>query len=157
MAQLWEMGLCSRISNFYTLPKIHKTNNPGQPIVNSIGSITETISAYVDKNIKHLSKLVPSYIKDTGHFLNIKDIQIEEEDLLVTVDVSSLYTNIRHEDGIEALKLWLKENGTNPEKAEFIGTLAKLVLTSNYFTFSGKIYLQKQGTVMETRMAPIMP
>ena len=81
----------SRISNFYTLSKIHKINNPGQPIVNSIGSISEKISAYVDENIKHLSKLVPSYIKNTGHFLNIiKDINIEEKDLLVTVDVSSL-------------------------------------------------------------------
>ena len=94
-----------RISNFYTLPKINKINNPGQPIVNSIGSITEKISPYVDENIKHLPKLVPSYIKDTGHFLNIiKDIHIEEKDLLVTMDVSSLYTNIKHEDGIEALK-----------------------------------------------------
>ena len=74
--------------------------------------------------------------------------------MLVTVDVSSLYTNIKHEDGIEALKSWLIENGTNQEKSEFIGTLAKLVLTSNYFTFNGKMYLQKQGTAMGTRMAP---
>ena len=94
-----------RISNFYTVPKIHKNNNPGQPIVNSIGSITEKILAYVDENIKHLSKLVPSYIKDTGHFLNsIKDIDTDEEDLLVTVVVSSLYTNIRHQDGIQLKK-----------------------------------------------------
>ena len=64
-----------RISNFYTLPKIHKLNNPGRPIVNSIGSITEKISAYVDENIKHLSKLVPSYIKDTGH--PISDMKME--------------------------------------------------------------------------------
>ena len=30
-----------RISTFYMLPKIHKPGNPGRPIVNSIGSITE--------------------------------------------------------------------------------------------------------------------
>ena len=30
-----------RISNFYTLPKIHKKDIPGIPVVNSIGSITE--------------------------------------------------------------------------------------------------------------------
>ena len=58
-----------RTSNFYTLPKIHKKNNLGRPIVNGIDSITEKISAYVDDNIKHFAKLVPSYIKDTGHFL----------------------------------------------------------------------------------------
>ena len=96
-----------------------------------------------------------SKIKHTGHFLNIiKDIHIEEKDLLVAVDVSSLYTNIKHEEGIEALKSWLIKNGTDQEKSEFIGTLAKLVLTSNYFTFNGKMYLQKQGTAMGTRMAP---
>ena len=38
------------ISNFYTLPKIHKKNNPGRPIVNSIGSITERLLEYVDEN-----------------------------------------------------------------------------------------------------------
>ena len=68
--------------------------------------------------------------------------------------MSYLYTNIKHEEGIEALKSWLIKNGTDREKSEFIGTLAKLVLTSNYFTFNGKMYLQKQGTAMETRMAP---
>ena len=133
-----------RTSNFYTLPKIHKKNNPGRPIVNGIDSITEMISAYVDDNIKHLAKLVPSYIKDTGHFLNIiKDLNITDSDLLVTVDVSSLYTNIRHEDGISALKTWMVQNGTQNSKAEFIGSIARLALTSNYFTFNGKIYLQK--------------
>ena len=45
-----------RISNFYTIPKIHKANNPVRPIVNSIGSITEKLSEYVDENIKHLAK-----------------------------------------------------------------------------------------------------
>ena len=68
--------------------------------------------------------------------------------------MSSLYTNIKHEEGIEALKSWLTNNGTHQEKSEFIGTLAKLVLTSNYFTFNGKMYPQKQGTAMGTRMAP---
>ena len=37
-----------RTSNLYLLPKIHKKNNPGRPIINSVGSLTETISALVD-------------------------------------------------------------------------------------------------------------
>ena len=32
---------------FYMLPKIHKTNNPGRPVVSSVNSYME-ISAYVD-------------------------------------------------------------------------------------------------------------
>ena len=66
----------------------------------------------------------------------------------------SFFTNIRHQDGIEALKSWLIENGTDIEKAELIRILAKLVLTSNCFTFNRKIYLQKRGMAMGTRMAP---
>ena len=72
-----------RTSNFYTLPNIYKKNNPGRPIVNSIGSITERLSEYVDENIKLLAKLIPSYIKDTTHFITlINEITVEEKDLL---------------------------------------------------------------------------
>ena len=51
------------------LPKIHKQNNPGRPIVNGIGSIREKISAYVDQQIRHLVLKIPSYLKDTTHFI----------------------------------------------------------------------------------------
>ena len=30
-----------RTSNLYFLPKIHKKDNPGRPIINSVGSLTE--------------------------------------------------------------------------------------------------------------------
>ena len=57
--QAWRLGIINdttkeslqtknpRISTFHMLPKIHKPGNPGRPIVNSIGSITEKISAFV--------------------------------------------------------------------------------------------------------------
>ena len=44
----------SRIPNFYMIPKIHKRNNPVRPTVNSIGSITEKISTYLDEHKGHL-------------------------------------------------------------------------------------------------------
>ena len=43
-------------SNLYFLPKIHKKNNPGRPIINSVGSLTETISALVDEILKKILK-----------------------------------------------------------------------------------------------------
>ena len=54
-----------RTSNLYLLPKIHKKNNPGRPIINSVGSLTETISALVDEILRKYSKLAGSCIKDT--------------------------------------------------------------------------------------------
>ena len=39
-------------------------------------------------------------------------------------------------------------------KSRIHWNIRKLVLTSNYFIFDGKMYLLKQGTAMGTRMAP---
>lgn len=144
-----------RTSSFYMLPKIHKINNPGRPIVNSIGSITEKISAYVDEMIQPLAQEVTSYIKDTTHFLNVLNtIQLEDTDLLVTIDVSSLYTNIPHEEGIAAMKQRMTEKGYDTNTKDLITKLARKVLTRNYFTFNNQLYHQVQGTAMGTRMAP---
>ena len=79
------------------------------------------MSEYVDENIKHLAKLVPSYIKDTTHFLQLlSTTSIQEEDLLVTIDVTSLYTNIIHEEGLQAMQDWMLHNNINHKRTEFI-------------------------------------
>ena len=64
--QAWRLGIIDgtikenlqaknqQISSFYILPKLHKPNNPGRPIVNSIGSITEQISAFVDEQLRKI-------------------------------------------------------------------------------------------------------
>jgi hypothetical protein len=144
-----------RTSNFYLLPKIHKTNNPGRPIVNSIGSPTERISAFIDDTLKPLASQVPSFIKDTTDFLNtIKDLDIDREDILLTIDVSALYTNIPHNEGIAAIRRWMTIHHIDTEKRDLICTLTDRVLKNNCFEFDGSIYIQQQGTAMGTRMAP---
>ena len=129
-----------RIPSFYMLPKIHKPNNPGRPIVNGIGSITEKISAYVDQEIRHLVPNIPSYLKDTSHLIQILLGKIlAPRDILVTIDVKSLYTNIPHNEGIQVLNRTLEETNIHPMKKLLICRLANLVLTKNYFTFNKKL------------------
>ena len=41
---------------FYLLPKIHKINNPGHPVVTSISCHTENISQFVDYHLQPLAK-----------------------------------------------------------------------------------------------------
>ena len=81
----------------------------------------------MDENIKNLAKLVPSYIKDTTHFLQLLLTRsIQEEDLLVTIDVSSLYTNIIHEEGLQAMQDWMLQNNISHKRTEFIKKTRKL-------------------------------
>lgn len=141
----------------YALPKIHKSplDPPFRPIVSGIGSLTEKISRFVDYHIYSIVQTLPSYLKDTTDFLTkLQHLQhLLENDWFVTLDVTSLYTNIPHEGGLEALKFYLSEKEGNIP-SDYILDLTNLVLTKNYFLFEKKYYLQIQGTAMGTPLAP---
>ena len=58
---------------FYISPKIHKPNNPGRPVINSIECRTchtLEILRFVDHHLQPVVKQIPSYMKDTIHFIN---------------------------------------------------------------------------------------
>ena len=108
-------------------------------------------------NLRKFTPRIPSYVKDTTHFINItKNIQLDPDDLLVTIDVSSLYTNIPHTEGISAINKILEETGTDTLLKMFIANSTYQVLTKNYFQFNDQLFGQKQGAAMGTTMAPVM-
>ena len=116
---------------------------------------SEKISAFVDAHLRQFTPRIPSYVKDTTHFISImKNIQLEPEDLFVIIDVSSLYTNIPHTEGIAAINRMMEETGTDTLLKMFISNLTHQVLTKNYFNFNGRLYEQIQGTAMGTKMVP---
>ena len=105
------------VRNLYTLPKIHKVNLnespvpqiPARPIVSNIRTPTENISRFLNEHLKSVPETFQSYVKDTPDFLrkigtlNESDL-INNNALLVTLDVSSLYTNIPKADGLKAIE-----------------------------------------------------
>ena len=141
---------------FYILPKIHKTG------------ISQFV--HVDHHLKPLVHTTHSFIKDTTHFLNKLEHlfffkkkkklehlwQLPENAFLVTLDVSSLYTNIPHNEGIDACRYFLNTRDRNASSisTETLCNLIRMILTMNNFCFNGKHYLQTHGTAMGTRMAP---
>ena len=143
---------------FYILPKVHKQGNPGRPIVSSNAHPTERISQFVDFHLKPLVQKTQSFIKDTTHFLNkLEQLgQLPDNTFLVTLDVSSLYTNIPHNQGIDACRHFVDTRIRNPStiSTETLCDLIRMILTMNNFTFNDKNYLQIHGTAMGTRMAP---
>ena len=58
-----------RCSVFYMLPKIHKIDSPGRPIVSACSCPTELISSFVDDILQPLVKKLPSFCKDTDDVL----------------------------------------------------------------------------------------
>ena len=82
-----------RTSCIYFLPKIHKLNKPGRPIVSACSCPTELISSYLDKIMTPIVKSLPSYIKDSQHALEIfRDFNFLSEDKLIFAMDIHLYT-----------------------------------------------------------------
>ena len=158
--QSYLLGFKPHTARFYMLPKLHKNKlpPPGHPVISGNNSPTERISQLVDHFLKPASPLGPSYIKDTTHFLQIiaEVGPLPPGCLLVTLDVSSLCTNIPNSEGIqaalEALET-IRPGAQHPTNTSLI-KLLELVLKSNNFTFCGRHFLQTGGTAMGTRDTP---
>ena len=141
---------------FYTRPKIHKTGNPGRPVVSSVNCHTYTISKYVDFHLQPIVKNIPSYVRDTTDFLQKLDKvkNIPNDCLLVTLDVKSLYTNIPNNEGIKAVREAYDNHPNKTVATKVIITFLSLILTLNNFVFNSINYLQIMGCAMGTICAP---
>ena len=144
-----------RIPLLYLLPKIHKRDNPGRPIISAVGGPTEKISAFVDSILRPLVVTLPSFVKNTTDFLlKIQHVKVQPHHCLLTIDVSSLYTNIPHIEGLKACRDTLLSRTRDDPHTWFVLTLLRFVLTLNYFEFDDKFYHQISGTAMGTKLAP---
>ena len=145
-----------RTSCIYFLPKIHKPNNPGRPIVSACSCPTELISSYLDRIMTPIVKSLPSYIKDSTHAPKIfRDFNFSGQDKLIfTMDITSLYTVIPNSKGLQALKHFFDQRTVKEPSSETLLRLAELVLTLNCFSFAGNYYKHINGVAMGTRMGP---
>ena len=147
----------SRTPRFYLLPKVHKEGCSCRPVISSVKCHTEKISAFADEKLRPIVSKFKSYIKDTSDFLRkIKDIgEIPKDAILVTMDVTGLYTNIDETERLEAMREALEENSQNQKPSANVLTLMmRLILMLNNFVFNNVNHLQKMRTAMGTRAAP---
>lgn len=149
----------TRTPLFYFLPKIHKEGIPPRPIISGCSGPTDNLSRYLTTVLNPIAQAQPSYLRDTKHFLQLlEDLPpLPTEAILVTADVSSLYTNIPQDEGVQAVMDALQKHrdlvprGT--PSSGIIGRFLQLILEHNYFDFLDSHYLQIQGTAMGTKMA----
>lgn len=86
-------------------PKIHKTNVPMWPIVNTIGSPTYKLTKYVTSNLAPLVGKTRSYIKDSNQYVGfIKQTKLDPGDKIVSFDVVQLFTKIPLDEAIQVVK-----------------------------------------------------
>lgn len=73
------------------------------------------LSEYLDLQLQKYVKSLPSYIKDTADTLShLKKITWYPSYTLVTLDVTSLYSNSPQNKGLEAVKGFLRQDPLMP-------------------------------------------
>lgn len=149
---------------FYLLPKIHKPKDKwpqpgempeGRPIVSDCASESYRVSQYIDSFIRPISIKHESYLKDTYDFVSkIRGKRIPKNAILVTGDVSALYTNMNIDRTLQVAKQAMEKypNPLRPDK--YILQLLDITLKNNDFMFNNEYYLQVCGTAMGKTYAP---
>ena len=138
---------------FYGLPKIHKPAIPIRPIVSYSGTPLYNLS-------KHIAGILSKYITKEGrHSENskqfseyVRDQSIEDDEMLVSFDVTSLYTNVPIKDTLEIIKNLLENDADLQLKTKIPSTnllnIAEFLLTKTWFLFNGEFYSQTDGVAM---------
>ena len=164
-------------NQLYGLPKIHKseqikkscTRKPfkihrssatrwssNATLVAGPNCVTSRLSNLLDVLLKLFLKHVKSYVRDDIDFFNRVPKNNTESKVLLTLDVTNMYTNIDNNLGREATEFWLDNH---PEciprnvSKDFILKALNIVLQFNTFTFNDRTFLPIRGVSMGTKCA----
>ena len=138
---------------FYSLPKIHKPTR-------SIGLIVSYSTSPLYNPSRHISDILKPYATHNGqHCKNSKEFSkfilnktIEDDEEMVSFDVTSLYTNVPINDSISIIKEHLENDASLNKRTSLSAThivdLLELLLSKTSFTFENSFYTQTDGIAM---------
>ena len=90
---------------FYGQPKIHKQGVPIRPIVSYSGSSLYNLNKYIVNILKAYGKDENNNAKISTTFSNyIRNVPLEDDDIMVSFDLTSLYMNILIIDTLNIIK-----------------------------------------------------
>ncbi|BHF65529.1 hypothetical protein SprV_0200854200 [Sparganum proliferum] len=139
------------LARFYGLPNVHKDGAPLRPIVSLKGTPTYGLAKWLFRRLKFLTAESDTTVSSSAQFLEkLKGVSIHPNEVMVSFDVTSLFTSIPQDLAIETIELLLQSKYDETENrlghAQVL-QLLKLCLRT-YFTFDGTIYEQVKGTPM---------
>ena len=170
----------SDLPTFYGLPKLHKSSsvldatrrnpnsdvidcpNPAnlkfRPIISCRLCPTTKLCELLNNVLQPFLPKVKHRLQDTFDFLRKCPNPTYEDAFLVTADITSLYTNITTEKGLEAISFYVDRYGDEllPRRfnKDFLLDLFTFCQGNLYFTFNNTVYKQISGTGMGRIYAP---
>nr|VZI40223.1 unnamed protein product [Spirometra erinaceieuropaei] len=139
------------LARFYGLPKVHKEGAPLRPIVSLKGTPTYGLARWLFRRLKFLTADSDTTVCSSTQFVEkLKGVSLLPNEVMVSFDVTSLFTSIPQDLAIETVQLLLRNKYDETENrlghAQVLQLLKFCLRT--YFTFDGTIYEQVKGTPM---------
>ena len=146
----------SQPARLYGLAKVHKMGTPLQPVLSIPGSSYENLNKFLspifgklpDANIETNSKDVRTALEAT---------KLDEDELVVSLDVKSLYTNVPVEKAIEIALIGLYSSDEVLEiPRSAMKSLLRLAVTKVHFKCNKMWYTQSDGLAMGASLGVIL-
>ena len=139
----------------YGLAKVHKKTVSVRPVLSMPGTPYEKVGTWVTE---WLSSIPSSQIRCTNKQVvdKIKNITLEDEEVIVSFDVSSLYTNVPVDEAIQEAEdiLYSGDLPKPPVDKETFITLVELSSKDVVMLTHDGYYRQKDGLSMGGKPAP---
>ena len=146
----------------YGLPKICKPDIPLRPIVSCVNTFAYDFSDYLADILSKLTGKSNYTVHNSTHFVStISHKKIQDNEVMVSFDKESLFTNVPIEGAVQACTLRKLENDpgladrTTLTPTQF-AELLNFVLRSTYFQYDGSIYEQKDGAAMGSPVSAVI-
>ena len=147
----------SQPTRLYGLAKVHKIGTPLRPVLSIPGSSYENLNKFLSPFFGKLPGAnIETNSKDARAAL--ETTKLDEDELVVSLDVKSLYTNVPVE---EAIEIALKDLYSSDEVPEIPSSATKSLLrpavTNVHFKCNKVWYNQSNGLAMGASLAVILP
>lgn len=139
----------------YGLPKIHKSGNKMRPIVSCCNSPTSKLSKWVSHELEDLNITMEFEVKNTQDLVErLKNIKIQDDELLVSFDVVALFPSIPVEKAVNTMKYHISRQNISSDKKSIIIKSVETCMALNQFQFRGKFYRQLMGAAIGNSLSP---
>ena len=141
----------------YGLPKTHKDGVPVRPIVSMTGSAYERVSKWLATLLKPIEKAFTTRcVDDSFTFVDQLSTLAAPNSVLVSFDVSSLFTNVPVSETIDIIIDEVKRApGLCPIPPDSLRSLLLFCTHNVQFLFNGTYYRQIDGVAMGSALGPL--
>lgn len=145
----------THVPHFYVLWKIHKPTLSTRPLAAAYAWVTTNLSRLVGWYLLQMQRTIPQILDDSRQLVKRLDNLLLPPNLtFFTFDVKSLYPNIPHNLGLQAVEFMMETYTQWPTTLrDFILRSLRFILNHSAVQFDGSVYRQTRGTAMGTNMA----